>query len=340
MPTLKKKLTQKDVARLAGVSQAIVSHVVNETDKAIPEETRRRVQAAMNELGYTPNKAARCLRTQKSFTIACLVPDITNAFFPAFLRGIQSVADQHDYDLIIYDSNTVSAKEIHYARALGDGHVDGAVAVLFHRDDDIVADLLEKGLQLVTFEGECPQPGRWPHDIVYVDNVSATRTAVTYLVELGHTRIGMLSGTAGTPPQHRRLQGYREALAEHQLGFDEGLVRQGDFTEKTGYAEMQALLSTPQLPTAVFAANDLMAIGAMGAVQDAGLRVPQDVAIMGFDDIPAASLVQPHLTTVRQFQQETGQRAAELLFERLCGDAPAQNRAIEMPFEIVVRAST
>jgi LacI family transcriptional regulator len=340
MHTPKKKLTQKDVARLAGVSQAIVSHVVNETDKAIPEETRQRVKAAMAELGYTPNKAARCLRTQKSFTIACLVPDITNAFFPAFLSGIQSVADQHNYDLIIYDSNTVADKEIHYARALGNGHIDGAVAVLYHRDDDIVAGLLERGVQLVTFEGERPEPGRWPHDIVYIDNVAAAKAAVTFLIESGHTRIGMLSGTEGIPPQRRRLQGYREALADHHLEFDARLVRLGDFTEKTGYAEMQALLSTPELPSAVFAANDLMAIGAMGAVQDAGLRIPQDVAIMGFDDIPAASLVQPQLTTVRQFQQETGRRAARLLFERLNGEASPAVRAIETPFEIVVRAST
>jgi LacI family transcriptional regulator len=214
------------------------------------------------------------------------------------------------------------------------------VAVLFHRDDEIVADLLEKGLHLVTFEGECPQPGKWRHDIVYVDNVSAARAAVAHLIARGHTRIGMLTGTEGTPPQRRRLQGYREALADHNIRFDHALVRQGDFTEKTGYQEMAVLLALPELPSAVFAANDLMAIGAMLAVQNAGLRVPQDVAIMGFDDIPAASLVRPQLTTVRQFQQATGQRAAQLLFEHLCGHAPQENRAIEMPFEIVERAST
>jgi LacI family transcriptional regulator len=294
----------------------------------------------MEELGYTPNKAARSLRTQKTTTIACLVPDITNAFFPAFLRGIQSVADQHNYDLIIYDSNTLAAKEIHYARTLGNGHIDGAVAVLFHRDDEIITDLLVKGLHLVTFEGECPTPGTWPHDCVYVDNVFAAKAAVKYLIENGHTRIGMLSGTEGTPPQRRRLQGYRQALADHHLDFDYELVRLGDFTEKTGYAEMQMLLSLPELPSAVFAANDLMAIGAMLAVQNAGLLIPQDIAIMGFDDIPAANLVRPQLTTVRQFQQETGRQAAKLLFDRLCGEAPPEIRTIEMPFEIVKRAST
>jgi len=256
MANSKKKLTQKDVACLAGVSQAIVSHVVNDTDKAIPEATRQRVLKAMVELGYTPNKAARSLRAQKTYSIACIVPDITNAFFPAFLRGIQSVADPYDYDLIIYDSHTSETKELHYARSLGCGHVDGAVAVFFHRDEQVVDGLLEKGLHLVTFEGRRPESGTRLHDVVYVDNVSAAREAVTYLIGLGHTWIGMLSGTEGTPPQFRRLQGYRKALSDHDLAFDDAYVRNGDYTETGGYAEMQVFLSLPFRPTAVFAAND------------------------------------------------------------------------------------
>jgi LacI family transcriptional regulator len=335
----KKRLTQKDVAQAAGVSQAIVSHVVNQTDKAIPEATRQRVLQAMDELGYTPNKAARSLRAQKSYAIACIVPDITNAFFPAFLRGIQSVSETHEYDLIIYDSHTSASKELHYVRSLGCGHVDGAVAVLFHRDERVVADLLEQGLQLVTFEDGKPEPGSRLHDVIYVDNVSAARAAVDYLIERGHTHIGMLAGTEGTPPQRRRLQGYREALSDHGLAYQDVFVRNGDYTEQGGYAEMQRLLSLAERPSALFAANDLMAIGAMLAVQDAGLRIPQDMAIMGFDDIPAAYLVHPRLTTVRQFQEKAGQQAAKLLFERLCGEAAAEVQFIEMPVEIVVRES-
>ena len=340
MTDSKKKLTQKDVAGLAGVSQAIVSHVVNETDKAIPEATRQRVLKAMDELGYMPNKAARSLRGQKSYAIACIVPDITNAFFPAFLRGIQSVADPHDYDLIIYDSNTSDAKELHYARTLGCGHVDGAIAVLFHRDEQVVAGLLDKSFHLVTLEQGCPEPGTFLHDVVYVDDVSAARKSVAYLIQLGHTRIGILSGTTGTPPQRNRLNGYRQELADHDLIFDDNYVRNGDYTENGGYAEMQAFLALPVRPSAVFAANDLMAIGAMLAAQNEGLRVPQDIAIMGFDDIPAARLVHPKLTTVAQFQDKIGQRAAELLFERISGQAPEQAQYVEMPFEIIIREST
>jgi LacI family transcriptional regulator len=336
----KRKLTQKDVARLAGVSQAIVSHVVNQTEKNIPEETRQRVLEAMDALGYTPNKAARSLRAQKSYSIACIVPDLTNAFFPPFIRGIQSVADLHDYDLIIYDSHASGLKERGYVRNLGCGHVDGAIASLFHRDEQVIADLVDQGFRLVTMERSCPEPGSRIHDVVYVDDVSASRATVDYLIQLGHTRIGILSGTEGTPPHNNRLLGYRQELVNHDLTFDTAYVRNGDFTEASGYAEIQALLSLPVRPSAVFAANDLMAIGAMQSIQDAGLRVPDDIAIVGFDDIPAARLVQPTLTTVRQFQERIGQTATEMLFDRLLGKAPEESQVVEMPYEIVVRQST
>jgi LacI family transcriptional regulator len=335
-----KKLTQKEVARLAGVSQAIVSHVVNQTGKSIPEETRQRVLDAMEELGYTPNKAARSLRTQKTYTIACIVPDLTNTFFPPFLRGVQSVADLHDYDLIIYDSHTSAVKERRYVKSLSCGQVDGAVASLFHRDPGLVEAMLARGVHLVTMERGRPQPGNRQHDVVYVDDVAASRAAVTHLLQLGHTRIAMLAGTQGTPPRKSRLAGYRQELAAHALNIDENYIRNGDFTEESGYAEMQVLLSMPDQPSAVFAVNDLMAVGAMSAAQNQGLRIPQDIAFIGFDDIPAARLVRPALTTVRQFQDQIGHQAASLLFDRLGGKAPQEVQFVEMPFEIIMREST
>jgi len=339
MAEFKSKLTQKDVARSAGVSQAVVSHVINQTDKAIPQETRQRVLDAIEELGYTPNKAARSLRGQKTYAIACIIPDITNAFFPAFLRGIQQVADQHHYDLIIYDSQRSAEKERRYLCSLTGGHVDGAVALLFYVDRGILPKLLEKGLQLVTFEAGVQPKNEGGHDQVYVDNVQAAYAAVDYLIKRKHTRIGILAGTKGTPPQRSRLAGYEQALTAGGLAVNEAFIRWGDYTETGGCAEMKSILALPERPTAVFAANDLMAIGAMQAVQKAGLRVPQDMAIMGFDDIPAARLVNPPLTTVTQFEEEIGKQAAELLFERITGVAPGGARSVEMPFEIVVRES-
>jgi DNA-binding LacI/PurR family transcriptional regulator len=150
----------------------------------------------------------------------------------------------------------------------------------------------------------------------------------------------MLAGTQGTPPRKSRLAGYRQELVAHALNVDENYIRSGDFSEESGYAEMQALLSMPDRPSAVFAVNDLMAVGAMSAAQNQGLRIPQDIAIIGFDDIPAARLVRPALTTVRQFQDQIGHQAASLLFDRLCGKAPQEVQFVEMPFEIIVREST
>lgn len=339
LPKPNPNFTQKDVARAAGVSQAVVSHVINQTDKAIPPETRQRVLDAIEKLGYTPNKAARSLRGQKSYAIACIIPDITNTFFPAFIRGIQQVADQHQYDLIIYDSQNSAEKERRYLCSLDGGHVDGAVMLLFYRDPETITKLLEKGLHLVSLEAGARSQNGQGHDMVYVDNQAAAKAAVDYLIGRGHTRIGILAGTKGTPPQRSRLAGYKQAIVDHDLEFEQAFIRCGDYTEMGGYAEMDSILVQAELPSAVFAANDLMAIGAMQAVQQAGLRVPQDIAIMGFDDIPAARLMNPPLTTVTQFQEEIGRQAAELLFERIDGHAPDGARAVEMPFEIVVRES-
>jgi LacI family transcriptional regulator len=339
MTDSKKKLTQKDVARLAGVSQAIVSHVLNQTDKVIPEETRQRVLQAIKELGYTPNKAARSLRSKRSYNIACIVPDITNAFYPGFLRGIQQVAEGNHYDLIIYDSNKSAAKEIQHLRSLQGGQVDGAIAVLHHKEAKVINDLIESGIHLVTLDAGPPEEKGLNHDVIFVDNITASKQAVTYLLQRGHREIGIIAGTKGTPPQRSRLEGYQQALTGAGLDPLATNIRYGDFTEIGGYAEMSELLDLPNPPTAVFAANDLMAIGALKAALDADLRVPQDVAIMGFDDIPAARLVNPTLTTVTQFDEQIGRKAAALLFERSLGEAPTKPRRVEMPFEIVVRES-
>jgi LacI family transcriptional regulator len=213
------------------------------------------------------------------------------------------------------------------------------VMLLFYMDQETITGLLEKGLHLVTLEaGARSQNGRG-HDMVYVDNQAAARAAVDYLIGRGHTRIGILAGTKDTPPQRSRLAGYKRALSDHGLEVYEAFIRCGDYTEMGGCAEMKTLLAQTELPSAVFAANDLMAIGAMQAVQKVGLCVPQDIAIMGFDDIPAARLMNPPLTTVTQFQEAIGRQAAELLFERINGQASGEARAVEMPFEIVVRES-
>ena len=336
----RKRPTQADVARLAGVSQTTVSHVVNKTEIKIPEETRQRILNAMDELDYVPNHLARSLRSRKTFAIASIIPDINNPFYPPFQRGIQDIADSHNYDLMMYNTDSSASNEQRYLRSLEQGRVDGGIVVLFHHGCEALKPLLDKNIPIVAIVAGKQDVGDLPIDTLYINNSAAAMNAVSYLIELGHTRIGMIAGIEETPPRRSRISGYQKALADHHLPLDEILIQGGDFTEKGGYQGMIELLKCSPLPSAVFAANDLMAIGAMTAIREADLHTPQDIAVVGFDDIPAAELVNPPLTTITQYQEQIGMRAAEMLIERINGTAPVIGRSVEMPFELIIRQST
>jgi LacI family transcriptional regulator len=331
--------TQADVAKLAGVSQSAVSQVLNRNDFAIPVETRQRILEVIDQVGYVPNKSAQSLRTQKTYTIASIIPDITNPFYPAFQRGIQSVTNQHNYDLIVYDTEEREENERRSLRSLERASVDGAIVVLFHHGIEHLRSINEQNIHIVILRGRPTSEEELLLDTLYVDNVSLAKTSVLFLIEKGHTRIGMIAGLKNTLPRQNRIQGFCEALAEHNLPLDEILIQDGDFTETGGYLGMKKLLRLNPRPTAVFAANDLMALGAMLAIREAKLRIPEDIAIVGLDDIPAAKMVHPPLTTISQMQENIGRRAAKMLFERINGTAPENPRLVEMPFELIVRAS-
>jgi len=330
--------TQEDVAKLAGVSQTAVSQVLNRNDSAIPEETRQRILGAMDQLGYVPNKFAQSLRTKKTFMIASIIPDITNPFYPAFQRGIQSVTNQKNYDLIIYDTDEKEENEKRSLRSLASAGVDGAIVSLFHHGVEHLRPLIEQGIPVVYWRGG-PREKESLIDLIFVDNVAMAKTAVSYLIGKGHTRIGMIAGLEDTPPRQDRIRGFCEALKEHNLPLDEILIQDGDFTETGGYQGMKKLLSLKPRPTAVFAANDLMALGAMLSIREAKLRIPEDIALVGLDDIPAAKLVHPPLTTISQMQEDIGRIAAEMIFERIEGTAPDKPRLVEMPYKFIVRES-
>ncbi len=330
--------TQEDVAKLAGVSQSAVSQVLNHNDFAIPEETRHRILGAMDQLEYVPNKFAQSLRTQKTFMIASIIPDITNPFYPAFQRGIQSVTNQKNYDLIIYDTDEKEENEKRSLMSLERAGVDGAIVSLFHHGVEHLRPLIEQGIPVVYWRGR-PLEKDLIIDLIFVDNVAMAKTAVSYLIGKGHTRIGMIAGLEDTPPRQDRIRGFCEALKEHNLPLDEILIQDGDFTETGGYQGMKKLLSLKPRPTAVFAANDLMALGAMLSIREAKLRIPEDIALVGLDDIPAAKLVHPPLTTISQMQEDIGRTAAEMIFERIEGTAPDESRLVEMPYKLIVRES-
>ncbi|NIS81975.1 MAG: substrate-binding domain-containing protein [Anaerolineales bacterium] len=333
-----RRSTQEDVAKLAGVSQSAVSQVLNRNDSAIPEETRQRILGAMDQLGYVPNKFAQSLRTKKTFMIASIIPDITNPFYPAFQRGIQSVTNQKNYDLIIYDTDEKEENEKRSLNSLQQANVDGAIVSLFHHGFEALKPLIEQGIPVVYWRGG-PVEKDLVIDLIFVDNVAMAKTAVSYLIGKGHTRIGMIAGLEDTPPRQDRIRGFCEALKEHNLPLDEILIQDGDFTETGGYQGMKKLLSLKPRPTAVFAANDLMALGAMLSIRETKLRIPEDIALVGLDDIPAAKLVHPPLTTISQMQEDIGRIAAEMIFERIEGTAPDEPRLVEMPYKFIVRES-
>lgn len=330
--------TQADVAKMAGVSQSAVSQVLNDSN-SIPQETRQRVLRAMDQLGYVPNKFAQSLRTQKTFTIASIIPDITNPFYPAFQRGIQSVTNQHNYDLIIYDTDEKEENERRSLRSLASGGVDGAIVSLFHHTQEDLKPLIDQNIQIVFWRGQPEANEKLIVDTIFVDNVSMAKTAVSHLIEKGHTRIGMIAGLENTHPRKNRVRGFCEALSGHDLPVDDILIQGGDFTEIGGYQGMNELLKLSPRPTAVFTANDLMALGAMLALREANLNIPEDIALVGLDDIPSAKLVYPPLTTITQFQENIGRFAAEMVFERIAGTAPDEPRLVEMPFELIIRGS-
>jgi len=335
-----KRPTQADVARLASVSQPVVSYVLSGDPRApVAEQTRQRVLEAIAHLGYVPDHAARSLRNRRTSTIAGVIPDITNPFYPAFERGIQDVAEQAGYDLITYNTDGTLERERKFLHSALAGRVDGLIITPFHVPMAEIAALAEAGIPSVALMSEAPPPGSARMDTLSIDGVTAAQTAVLYLIGRGHRRIGMVAGEAGTPPREKRVLGYIAALREHGLQFDRMLVRGSDFSEAGGYEAARELLQLAERPTAIFAANDLMAMGAMAALREASIAIPEEMAIVGFDDIPAARLIAPPLTTIAQYPERLGARAAELLLERLAGGRGLDNRHIVMPFDLVIRQS-
>ncbi|MBI1259465.1 MAG: substrate-binding domain-containing protein [Chloroflexi bacterium] len=333
----KHRPTQADVARLANVSQTTVSYVLNGiTTISVPEETRQRILAAAQTLNYVPDYAARSLRTRKTHTIAAIIPDIANPFYPAFARAVQDIARQHNYDLILYNTDELADEEQKCLRSVERGRVDGMIIVPFHSSPDDLCRLIERNIPVVVV-GTSDGPYGGILNTVGTDDIAVATVAVTHLIDKGHVRIAMIVGT-DSPPHRTRIKGYRRALQSAGISYEQ-IANGGAFNEVGGYDAMQQILQSAQRPTAVFAANDLMAIGAMRALKESNLRVPEDVAIIGIDNIPAASLMLPALTTVNPYPERKGQRAAEVLFQVLNGTHPASGQHEEIPYQLIVRDS-
>jgi LacI family transcriptional regulator len=335
-PSKGRRVTLRDLARVAGVDPSTVSRVLNGDETlTVKEETRRRILRAVEELGYVPNPLARGLRTRRTDTVALLVPDIANPFFPEIILGAERVLSESGMQLILANTDERIERERGLIEALRARFVDGFILATAMTHDETVGELAREGVPFVLVN----RAHRDTQHYVVTDDRRATAEMVRHLVSLGHRRIAHLSGPLYTETGLDRLRGYREALLEAGLPFREEYVVEGDFKESSGYTGVRRLMAVDPPPTAVVAANDLMAIGALAALKADGVPVPRRVSITGFNDIPLAAHVQPPLTTMRMPRLEMGMASARLLLALLEGRRDVLAPVV-LPAELVVRESS
>jgi LacI family transcriptional regulator len=328
--------TMKDVAQRAGVSPSTVSHVMNET-RFVSQQLRDRVLHAMKELNYQPSAVARSLRTKRTQVIALVIPDITNPYFPEVARGVQDVAEENEYSVILCNTDRIRGRELRFLKALRGQQVDGLILNPSEVTFGDLQDLQDAQIPVVLIGSQIDHPDL---DVVMVNNVQGAYDAVSHLIDLGHRRIGLVGGPRAASSGEQRFQGYIRALATHDIPIDEEIITEGRFTREGGHESMKRLLALQSPPTAVFASSDVMAIGALMAIQEEGLQVPNDVSLVGFDDIAEASTTTPKLTTVSQPKYQTGKVAAQLLFDRVEGTSPGERQKIVLSHQLVIRDST
>jgi DNA-binding LacI/PurR family transcriptional regulator len=342
---LKKPPTVVDIARRAGVAPMTVSRVINESGYA-SEAVREKVLRAVKELDYHPNGLARGLKKQRTHVVGILLPDIANPFSAELVRGIQEVLYERGYSSFICTSERSTAREQAELRALFDHRADGLIVATREtkQGNDFLSRLIERGLPMVVVGRTLGHPRV---DRVTADHWRGGYEAVEHLISLGHRRVGFIGVSLLNGAGLRRFQGYLDALRENDIAVEESLIvgpatvtGPGYSTQDDGYEGMKRLLALGAPPTAVFARNDFTAIGAMCAARDAGLSLPEDLAVVGFDNVPLAAYTSPPLTTVDQPTAEQGRRAARLLLERLGSDAPLERREVCLDCHLIIRQST
>ena len=313
-----------------------VSRVINDSGYVSPE-ARARVNRAIGELGYMPNVLARQLRSKRTKTIGLVVTDIANPFFTTIARGVEDAARAQGYAVMFCNTDESEAEEIEYVRVLIQRQVDGVLLVPA-TDSSASLELLRKhGLPVVVLDRRLTAGGT---DEVRTDSEAGAHSAVRYLLDLGHRRIAVLTGPETVSTSADRVAGYRRAMTEEGLKPEDELVVFGGYNVASGYEMTQRILGIDPRPTAMFAANNFIAFGAIRALRQAGMRTPEDMSIAVFDDLPPGWVFDPFLTVVSQPAYEIGKQAAELMLERLAGKAPAEPRTIVLPSELITRRST
>lgn len=328
--------TMQDVAEKAGVSTTTVSHVINETRYVSPEVTER-VRSVMDDLNYQPDVIARSLRRRETMTIGLIIPTTTIPFFAAVAHSIEKAASAAGYNVILCHSKWDLSRDLQHLENLQARRVDGLVCISAEMEAEHITPVVEAGTPVVMFERKIPGSSL---DAVGIDNFKGAYMAVEHLLELGHRRIGFIQGLETSTLSSERLDASRQALKDWGIERDPALEQPGDFLEQAGCDGARELLKLDEPPTAIFAFNDMMAIGALQVLHEYGIRVPRDMAVVGFDGISLTKYMSPPLTTIAQPVDELGQRAVSMLLDRIKGDVPDGPRFMKSQPKLVVRASS
>jgi len=326
-------MKMSDVAKLANVSPATVSRVLSHP-KLVSVETRRKVMEVIKQVNYKPHLVARQFRTQETKIILVVVPDITSAFFSKVLRGIEHVAIEHGYQVILGDTEDTVEREKEYVNLLLQKQADGMV-LLTARLNKKSLEEISKNYPIVL---ACEYIDGLNIPTVSIDNISSARKATEHLINLGHTKIAHITGSINVVLSRDRLRGFQQAMLSHNLEVESVYIQEGDSSFESGYQQMLKLLALEEPPTAVFAFNDDMAMGAIKAAKERGITIPGDLAIIGFDNVKMSSIIEPNLTTVDQPKYEIGKKAMELLIRLINGELP--KKQIVLKDKLMIREST
>jgi LacI family transcriptional regulator len=328
--------TVRDVAKLAGVSPITVSRVINKAGY-ISDETRRRVEEAIRQLGYVPNTLARSLRLRQTNTLALVLTDITNPFWTTVVRGVEDAASDAGFNVILCNTDESEIEQEKYLNVLLQKRVDGVLLVPVRCNRETVQGIQNQNVPLVVLDRHIPGV---EVDSVRCDSEGGAFDLIKLLLARGHTKIAMLSGPQGVSSADDRVAGYMRALEQAGLDHQNELIFYGEFTQQSGYEMAQKALGVQPRPTAFFAANNFITMGSFKAARDAGLKVPEDIALVGFDDLPIELIIDPFFTVAAQPAYAMGKQATELILARVAQQVPTACQEIILPIEIIVRRSS
>ncbi|MCY9693594.1 LacI family DNA-binding transcriptional regulator [Paenibacillus alginolyticus] len=325
-----------DVATRAGVAPATVSRVLNDSSKVTPK-TRDKVMKIINELGYQPNAAAKNLRSQKTMTIGVIVPDISNSYFSEVIKGIENIAYSKKYKVVICDTENNEEKELEFLNLLTTRTIDGVIMVAPMLANEVILQIADNGYA-IGIVGKQIDHDRIP--CIVTDNVKFSMKVISHLVELGHREIAFINGSAHAVDSYDRLEGYLKALREHHIPFRPELIEIGNFNETGGYEAIHRLFAKKIPFTAVYSANDEMALGVYRACSELGIQIPMQLAVVGVDNNRISKYITPPLSTVNQPKYTMGALLVEKLIDMMNENEYAENRVFKVDSELLIRGSS